>query len=201
MPVLRAFIAIELDGASLRALGALQQRLKKTPGAQHVKWVAPESMHLTLKFIGDLDSGRVAQVLDAMRHACDGSAPFELILQGLGAFPNLNRPNVIWAGVSGQVASAARIARRLEDECVGLGIERETRPFSPHLTLGRVKREVGPGELAQVGDSIRRSAAGVGVGEIGRFGVRAVYLMRSDLKPTGAVYSSLGQVPLAEPTA
>jgi 2'-5' RNA ligase len=198
MPVLRAFIAIELDGAALGALGAVQQRLKKAPGAQHVNWVAPESMHLTLKFIGDLDSGRVAQVLEAMRHACAGAAPFELTLEGLGAFPSLNRPNVVWAGVGGRVASAGGIARRLEDECAGLGIERESRPFSPHLTLGRVRREASSDEQALVGESVRRLAAGVG--EIGRFGVRAIHLMRSDLKPAGPVYSSLGEIALAEPT-
>jgi 2'-5' RNA ligase len=192
MGLIRAFIAIELDSASLQALSAVQAQLKKQPGAQAVKWVAAGGIHLTLKFIGDLDSGRVPQVLEAVRHAVAGEPPFGLVIQDLGAFPNLQRPNVVWAGLRGQTDAAARIAQRLEDACGRLGIAREERPFSPHLTLGRLRREAGPDERRMVGDAVRR----LHTGAFGELAVGAVSLMRSELRPAGAVYSELGRARL-----
>ena len=194
MPILRAFIAIALDAETRQAVSGVQQRLKRLPGAPHVKWVAPDSLHLTLKFIGDLDSRRAPEVLQAVRHACAGARPFQLTLHGLGAFPDLQRPNVVWAGVGDRAGTAVRLAHRLEDECAALGMAREDRPFSPHLTLGRVRREASPAERQAVGEGVRSVQAA----EIGRFDVEAVYLLRSDLRPDGAVYLELGRVPLEE---
>jgi 2'-5' RNA ligase len=192
MSLIRAFIAIELDSASLEALSAVQARLKKQPGAQAVKWVAAGGIHLTLKFIGDLESGRIPQVLEAVQRAVAGESPFGLVIQDLGGFPNLQRPNVVWAGVRGQTEIASRIAQRLEEGCARLGIAREERPFTPHLTLGRVRREAGPDERRLVGDAVRRLQSGA----FGRLTVGAVSLMRSELRPAGAVYSELGRAPL-----
>lgn len=190
--MIRAFIAIELEPATIRALGAVQERLRKSPGAGQVKWVAPGSVHLTLKFIGDMDSGRVPAMVDAIRRASAGGRPFRLGLGAPGAFPSLGRPNVVWIGLTGPVEAAAAIARRLEDECAALGFPREERPFAPHLTLGRVRREAGPEERRAIGDSVRRA----GAAEPAPFAVDAVCLMRSDLRPSGAVYTELARIRL-----
>ena len=192
MPILRTFIAIELSDEIVEALAAVQQRLKREMAAKHVRWVAPGSIHLTLKFIGDLDSARAPNVAGVIRASVAGERACVLTVQSLGAFPNLQRPNVVWAGLAGPVEVATRIARRLEDGCAALGIAREDRPFSPHLTLGRVQRDATPDARRQIGDLVRRQP----VGEIGRFPVDAIYLMRSELKPSGAVYSVLEKVPL-----
>lgn len=187
MSTLRAFIAIELDARTLEALALIQQRLRREPGAQAVRWVAPGNIHLTLKFLGEIDRALTPKVAAALRESVAGEHPFTLTVAGLGAFPALQRPNVIWAGVSGSVDAAARIAQRLEDGCAALGIAREDRPFSPHLTLGRAQRDATPEARRQIGDLIRRQPAG----EIGRFRVEAVHLIRSELRPSGAVYSVL----------
>ena len=192
MATFRAFIAIELDEQTIKSLAAIQQRLKREPGAQAVRWVAPGSIHLTLKFLGEIDRALAPKVGAVIRESVSGEHPFEMVVAGLGAFPNLQRPNVIWAGLSGAVAAAVRIAQRLEDGCAALGIAREDRPFSPHLTLGRVQRRAAHDVRRQIGDLIRRQPSG----EIGRLNVDAIYLMRSELRPSGAVYSVVGRVAL-----
>ncbi len=192
MSGVRAFIAIELDQQTIDALAGLQLQLKREPGAQLVKWVAPAGIHLTLKFLGEIDRTLIPRLVAVLRDSIAGEHAFALTVSGLGAFPSLQRPNVIWAGLSGPTDAAARIARRLEDGCAALGIPREERPFSPHLTLGRVQREAAPDARRQIGDSVRRQR----VGEIGLLPVDAVYLMRSELRPAGAVYSVLQKVSL-----
>lgn len=192
MSTLRAFIAIELDEGTLEALALIQQRLKREPGAQAVRWVAPGNIHLTLKFLGEIDRALAPRVGAMLRESVAGERPFSLVVAGLGAFPNLQRPNVVWAGLSGSVDAAARIAQRLEEQCAALGIAREDRPFSPHLTLGRAQRDATPDARRWIGDLIRRQPSS----EIGRLSVDAVYLMRSELRPSGAVYSVLERVPL-----
>lgn len=192
MSTFRAFIAIELDELTIKSLAAIQQRLKREPGAQAVRWVAPGGIHLTLKFLGEIERALAPKVGAVMRESVSGEDPFALMVTGLGAFPNLQRPNVIWAGLSGAVAATVRIAQRLEDGCAALGIAREDRPFSPHLTLGRAQRDATPDARRQIGDLIRRQPSG----EISRLSVDAICLMRSELRPSGAVYSVVERVAL-----
>jgi RNA 2',3'-cyclic 3'-phosphodiesterase len=194
MATLRAFIAIELDEGMQAALKRLQQRGQADPAGRDVRWVAPDGIHLTLKFLGDVDSGRVPALLGAMRRACAGTRAFDVTARGMGCFPNPQRPNVVWVGLTAGAQQCADLARRVEDECAALGYEREDHPFSPHLTLGRVKREAGPAERRQVGQMVRQ----LDPGEVGAFRAAALYLMRSELKPSGAVYTVLGKVELAE---
>lgn len=192
MAILRAFIAIELDQSVRAGLDQLQRRLRAEPISGFVRWVAPSSMHLTLKFLGDVDSARVPGVLAALQTACAGVAPFDLAVRGAGCFPNFQHPNVVWAGLTGQVQAATLLAQRIESECAQLGFEPEERPFSPHLTLGRVKREAGSSERQQLGDLVRR----LNINQLGQVHADLVHLMRSELRPSGAVYSSLGSVKL-----
>ena len=192
MATVRAFIAIELDDSLKAALEKLQRRLRAEPISGFVRWVEPASIHMTLKFLGDVDSQRMPHVLAAVQAACAGIAPFDLAVSGAGCFPNFQRPTVVWAGMIGQVQTATQLAQRIEGECAKLGFDPDDRPFSPHLTLGRVKRDIGPVERRQVGDLIRR----MDIGRVGMIHAETVYLMRSELRATGALYTSLGNVKL-----
>ncbi len=192
MAVLRVFIAVELDDAVKTALVRAQNRLRAEPISGFVRWVDPAGVHLTLKFLGDIEAERVPHVLGAMQVACAGVAPFELAVRGAGCFPNYQRPNVIWAGLVGDVKTATALAQHLEDECARLGFDPEERPFSPHFTLGRVGREVGLKERGQLGEMVRR----FDLGPVGAIIADTVHLMRSELRPSGARYTSLGHVKL-----
>jgi len=188
---IRTFIAIELDEAVVVALGELQSRLRREVRLSQVRWVRPEGIHLTLKFLGDVPADRVGQVGDALRRACDGFGPLSLTLADLGCFPNLRRPRVVWVGVQGDVDALGRLQASVEKHVAPLGFPTEKRRFSPHLTLGRVKRAT-RSEAQQLGQQIEK----MDVGTVGTMTAQAVRLMRSDLKPTGAEYTCLVEVPL-----
>jgi 2'-5' RNA ligase len=189
---IRTFIAVELAEAHHRALRDLQLRFKRAPAASFVRWVAPESIHLTLKFLGDVDANAMPALSNAVAATCVGIEPFELSIAGAGAFPNTRHPNVVWVGLGGQVERAALLARRIEDACAALGMPRDDRPFSPHLTLGRVKREAKPGDRQMVGELIDRAA----IGDLGLLRVDRVSFMKSELRPTGSIYTRLAAVEL-----
>ncbi len=190
--VIRAFIAIELDSGVKTELEKLQRRMRAEPISGVVRWVSPGGIHLTMKFLGDMEAERAPHVLAALKTACAGVAPFDLAVRGAGCFPNFQRPNVIWAGLVGQVQVATLLAQRVEDECARLGFDPDDRPFSPHLTLGRIGREVDYNERRQVGEMVRR----MDIAMTGVIHADAVRLFRSELKPSGSVYTPLGQVKL-----
>ncbi len=190
---IRTFIAIELEEAQRSALAQAQARLKGFSAGRLVRWVAPESIHLTIKFLGGVDAGMIPALERAVQTASAQIPPFDLTIGGIGAFPNPRRARVVWVGLSGQTLMAEQLAGRLEAECGALGFAREERPFSPHLTLGRVKRETRPSDLPLVGEMIEKA----GVGELGQLHVSHVSIMKSDLRPTGSVYTQLAAIPLA----
>jgi 2'-5' RNA ligase len=190
--VIRAFIAIELDNTVKAELEKIQRRLRAEPISGLVRWVAPASIHLTLKFLGDMEDERVPHVMAAMRTGCNGIAPFEMAVRGAGCFPNFQRPNVIWASLVGQAQPATLLAQRIENECARLGFDPDDRPFSPHLTLGRVNREADPSQRLQVGEMVRR----LDINLKSIIHADTVYLIRSELKPEGSVYTPLGSVKL-----
>jgi len=190
--MIRTFIAIELDDATRRAIGETQARLKRDRAAMGVRWVAPDNIHITLKFLGDVAAARMDELGDAVTHACAGITPFALTLAGIGAFPNTRRPNVVWVGASGDVAIAAQLAERIEDACAALGYAREDRAFTPHLTLGRVKREASPSARQAIGKLIEQAQ----VGKLGQLAVAHVSVMKSELRPGGSVYTRLNEIRL-----
>lgn len=171
---LRARLAAEVD------------RLR--PLARDVAWVATANLHLTLKFLGAVDAAR----LDAVRAALGGAGgpPFDLVLRGLGAFPSATRPRVLWAGAGGGHAEAAALAGRLEAALAPLGFAPEGRPFSAHVTLGRVRE---PRRNPPLADALTAAADR----ELGRLRVDRFALMRSDLSPRGARYTELATVSLS----
>jgi len=181
----RAFIAVELPPDIKDALKSVQDLLRKT-GAD-VRWVRPEGIHLTLKFLGDMDASIVDDLAGALKGSLEGRGAVGLRLGGTGVFPNRRAPRVVWAGLDGDVDRLAELAEIVEGVCEGFGFERETRPFKPHLTLGRVKSRRGTGALLDVLDEAGK--------RIDRdFGAQHVCLIRSELRPTGAVYTVLAQI-------
>ncbi len=189
---IRTFIAIELGEQLHRALAELEADLKRERASSQVRWVAPGNIHLTCKFLGDVAADRLPELKHAVAEACASISPFSLTLAGAGAFPNTRRPNVLWVSLTGQVEMAATLVSNIEDECARIGFQREPRPFSPHLTLGRVRREVRPSDRTAIGEMITRAQ----VGELGVMDVDHVSIMRSDLTPGGSIYTRLAAIEL-----
>ncbi len=190
----RTFIAVELEQPQRAALGKVQETLKRERAGRYVRWVAPEGIHLTLKFLGGVDASRMAELQAALTDACRGIPPFELKISGIGAFPNTRRPRVVWVGLEGDTAIAAQLAGRIEAECSKLAFPREERPFSPHLTIGRIKRDVSASDQQFVGEMVAQAQ----VGELGEIKARQVSIMKSDLRPTGSIYTRLYAVDLKQ---
>lgn len=195
--ILRTFIAIELEEPLRLAIARVQAKFKRLAPPGSVKWVVPEGIHLTLKFLGDTPAGRLGEVEAALRAACRGCAPFEVSVEGRGCFPNCRRPRVVWVAVRDKGRTLALLQAAVERQIAPLGWPTEARGFSPHLTLGRVSRGAKPAEETAVGQIVENSV----VEQIGVQRVTAVGLIKSDLRPAGAVYTTLARVQLEESQA
>ena len=191
MEQIRSFIAIELPDEVRSGLSRLQAQLKAA-GHAPVKWVDPYSIHLTLKFLGNVTADRVGEITEAMAAAARGISPFQLEVRGLGAFPNLRRVQVVWVGVGGEVDQLSRLQRGIESGLAPLGFAPESREFRPHLTIARLREQVSLEERQNFG----RLIAGTGFEAVYRFGVDSVSLMRSQLTREGAIYSRLSSARL-----
>ena len=155
--------------------------------AGDVAWVPAANLHVTLKFLGQLDEARVAAIADALGSAASRADPFDVDFRGLGAFPTTSRPRVVWAGLEGGRALGA-LAGAVDAALAALGLPREPRPFAAHVTLGRVRA---PRRNPALAEALARPA------DFGRLAVTRVSLMRSDLRPGGARYTELAGVLLA----
>lgn len=184
---IRSFIAFELPDDVLAALSGVQERL--TSYRLRAKWVRPASIHLTLKFLGNIESGNIDAITSAMASAAEGCAPLSLAAKGVGVFPNIRRPRVIWIGLSGAVNQLMKLQRKLEDHLGDIGFAKENRPFKGHLTLGRFKVGVNSKEILQ-------ALTEFSVFETHTFTARELILYKSELKPSGAVYSKLERISL-----
>ena len=188
MEEIRSFIAVELPAEVKQKMGELEARIRKQREF-NCKWVDPESIHLTLKFLGNVSSGTVSQLTDVMTAAAAGMVPFRLEVAGTGVFPNPQRVRVVWVGVKGDVDVLTQLQQRLDKGLAGLGFPPEDRPFSPHLTIARVRDEAGPPERQALGKLIAATEfAG------GSFTVEGYSLMRSVLTRQRPIYSQLGHV-------
>jgi 2'-5' RNA ligase len=196
--MIRIFVAIELDTPLRKALAQVQMdlrnRLQKAIGPDvRIQWVKPESVHLTLKFLGDIPEERVPEIVAALARVTDAHARCTVDVGGLGAFPDTRVPRVLWVGLSGQVEGVTRLAAAVERALVELGFVSEPKPFNPHLTLARIKeRSRDIGRALAVDCMLERAAP------IGTVMVNAIALMKSELKPSGAVYTKLCEVSLKE---
>ena len=190
MEQIRSFIAIELPDELKLALNQLQSRLKS--GQYPVKWVDPYSIHLTLKFLGNVDAGKIDKIAEAMRMSAQGVSPFRLEVGGLGVFPGLRRVQVAWVGLGGDIDRLTQLQQRLESALAPLGFAPESRAFKPHLTLARVRERASPEERSGFGQLIADTAFEVGYD----FNVEDISLMKSQLTREGAIYSRLSSANL-----
>jgi len=178
----RTFIAVHIPDTVRRNIGALVNGLRAF-GGPDVKWVRPESLHLTLKFLGDVEAERIEAVAGAVETAVSGKAAFNIVLGGTGAFPNPRRPAVLWIGVAKGSEPLVSLAEAVESALAGIGFGREKRPFSAHLTVGRVRPPGNAGRTVE-----RMAETGF---ECDPFRIDAVHVMKSDLQRGGAVYTTL----------
>lgn len=190
MSMLRAFIAVEIPGEIQQNIHRQTAGLRK--GIQSlVRWVPPQNMHLTLKFLGDVSPSSVEFLMQMLRNEAVNIPGFDIHLAGLGAYPNLKRPRVLYIGIQAPAALDA-LQRGIESASRRLGYEAEERPFSAHLTLGRVRQNANVAEQQQ----IRRAIEGTQVDLPGTARVDSIHLYKSELNPGGSVYTRLYSAPL-----
>jgi 2'-5' RNA ligase len=191
---LRLFIAIELSPEVKQGISRLQDNLKQRLPPRILRWTNPEGIHLTLKFLGDTSPDKVQAVTHGILAAAAGFEPFELRVAGFGCFPNPRRARVLWVGVPDVPKALAGVQRAIDLQMARLDYAREARPFSPHLTLGRVNDRVSPAERQALADLLDRTE----VGSLGVVPVHEIVLFQSDLRPDGAVYTAMARAKLTE---
>lgn len=191
MMPLRVFIAVEIPSSIRQAIDSETESLRAALGRDLVRWVPAENMHLTLKFIGDVSPANVDMLAKMLTAETETCAPFSLTVGGLGSFPTPRRARVIWIGIQAPAALTS-LQHGLESAAARLGYEEEARPFSPHLTLGRVRQPIGATDQQKVRVALEKTQ----VGALGTAEVTAVHLFKSDLKPSGAEYTCLFSAPL-----
>jgi 2'-5' RNA ligase len=185
--VIRAFVAILLTDAARAAVAAEIERLR--PLSRAVAWVPTPNLHMTLQFLGEQPEERLSEAGAALGEAAAGAAPFALTLHGLGAFPGLERPRIIWVGVAQGALEARALQSRVAAALGDRGFPPESRPWHAHLTIGRVfderrwRGESRPG--------LREAITRLDSAAFGEVPVASIALMRSDLHPSGARYSEL----------
>lgn len=192
MATVRAFLAVELAPEIRSELGALQARLASGAGGAAGRWVKPEGIHLTLKFLGEVDTRQLPELYAATDRACETISPFAVQVTGWGCFPNTRRPRVVWAGVNDPSGRLAALQQRIERACAALGYAPEKRAFSPHLTLARVRQEASLFDVQALGSAVATNL----LGALGEQRVGEVRIYKSDLRPEGAVYTVLHTSPL-----
>ena len=183
----RSFIAIPVPDEGIQALQAVIHDFDAEIG-RHMRWVRPEGLHLTLKFMGNIPAGMVDRVLADLPTVTAKFSSFKVGIAGFGAFPNLRQPRVLWAGLDGDLATLASMQLAVDDAVGNLGLPKEQRDFSPHLTLGRVRREVTDGQLRKIGEVV--SAANLA--DAPSWTASAVNLMRTELDPAGSRHYLVG---------
>jgi RNA 2',3'-cyclic 3'-phosphodiesterase len=200
--MIRAFLAVVLSQELRAEVALVQQELKQKIEPEpkrdiRISWVQPAKIHLTIKFLGDMDEQVIDPLRASLEQAIGSQIAVSLPLERLGAFPRPHSPRVLWIGPSESWQKGAEAKRvteiqgAIEQACEGLSFLRETKPFSSHLTLARIKageRQVGAA-LAQTGVLDRQLS-------LGSLAMESIVLMKSELKPTGSVYAKLWEVPL-----
>ena len=189
MSSLRAFIAVELPHEIQQAIHKATANFRQMTGSI-IRWVPPENMHLTLKFLGDVSPASVDLLTQMLRAEADSFHCFDMHISGLGSFPSLKRPRVIYIGIQAPAGLEA-LHRGVESASRKFGYESEERAFSPHLTIGRVRQDA----TASDQQRIRQALENIHIDSLGTARVDSVHLFKSDLKPTGSVYTKLFSAP------
>ena len=185
---MRTFIAVELPENIKKKIEEVQNPLKKTD--TYVSWVKPENVHLTLKFLGEVEENKIEDVFYGTEKALKGAKSLSLSLKNLGCFPNLKRPRVVWVGVEKGKEELSFLQKNIQEELSKLGYPKEDRAFSPHLTIGRVKSPKNIEKLVKLIEKTDFQTEEVKIDE--------VVVMKSQLHPQGAIYTPLKKVKLLD---
>ncbi len=185
--LIRSFLAIEIPGTILKKIDEVQRDLKST-GAD-VRWTSPEKIHLTLKFFGNIEESEFELIVKSLEGPARDTSCFSLKVRGIGAFPHIKSPRVIWMGLVDGREILAPFQKQLEKDLEKIGYVPEERKFHPHLTLGRMQSGKGKEGLIGRMEKYREE-------EFGEFQVERIVLFKSDLKPTGPIYTSLKELNL-----
>jgi len=180
--LIRSFIAVNILAQAADLLRTAQDRLRAADPS--VKWVHPDTFHITLRFLGSVGTPRLTTLWQSLQQALDGTPSFHLRFRGIGAFPSAKRPRVIWAGITDGAQELRHLAARVDQVCANHGFEPENRPFHAHLTLGRPRQPAANPALAALIAEL--SAADLGEAQLDR-----VALMKSELTRSGAIYHIL----------
>jgi len=191
MGLLRTFIAVDIPSHIQQLIRQRIEPLRKSLGAALVRWVAPESIHLTLKFLGDVAPGSIQMLSQMLSAEADQVRAFDIQINGLGCFPSPKRPRVLLIGIQAP-AELEALHRGIESACARLGYEAEQREFSPHLTIGRVRQDIPAAGQQKIRGALEASV----IDALGTARVDSVHLYKSDLKPGGSVYTKLFSAPL-----
>lgn len=183
----RAFIAVELPESVRQEVAALQADFKSS--SADVKWVEAANLHLTLKFLGDIEEHQVSSLKETLGAALRDLTSFDIHLEGIGAFPKTTFPRVIWVGINQGEKQLVELANRVEQACAGLGFPKEERPFSAHLTIGRVRSKE---HLAPFIKKLQLAEFRAGA----TAPITRVVLFQSTLSPKGPTYTPLAEIPL-----
>ncbi len=189
---IRAFLAVSLDDPVKSALADIVSQVRGR-GAAGVALARPDSIHLTLKFLGDISKAQVDAMERAVTVAVSGVPALSLTLGRAGVFPSVGSPRVLWVGLEGDLDGLAELQRSVEQATEAMGFARERRRFSPHLTIGRVRNGARPEQTRRAIEGLLAAKVPADV----RLDVRSVDLVRSILLPSGAIYERLAQFPLA----
>jgi 2'-5' RNA ligase len=199
---MRTFIAVELPPSFHKRLTDLQQglaeSLKQAAVSQVVRWTPAENIHLTLRFLGDASEAQRRQLAHGLAAIALAHAPFDLALTGVGCFPSFRRPNIVWTGVVGRVDLLNSLQHSIERLAQAAGFAAEDRPFSPHLTIARIRRDASPTAAAKAGDVLKTLSDDSSFTHWSvPLAVVSIALIHSDLRPSGPSYTALARFDLA----
>ncbi len=186
MGQVRTFIAVELPDHLKRQVDKLVVSLKPLAGG--VRWVKAANLHFTLRFLGNIESDSVPALAEQLRKNLENTKPFSICLSGLGCFPNMRRPRVIWLGTGGDEENFKTLANEVESACRRCGYDKADKTFSPHLTIGRIKFPKGLEVLTENLQKIQFKSD--------EFNINQVVIFKSDLSPRGPTYTPMAKVVL-----
>lgn len=185
--MIRAFIAIKIPEDIIQQIVGVQDVLKRS--GVSVKWVEPQNIHLTLKFLGDIVESQIGGIVQVIQESTEEIDPFQISISHVGAFPNLRYPRVIWVGVQDVQKVLQKFQHRLEQGLTTLGFVIEEGIFKPHITIGRIKSQKGKGNLLRIVETLVNTQLGI-------VQVNSIHLIQSSLKPTGPEYTVLHTINL-----
>jgi 2'-5' RNA ligase len=179
---IRTFIAIEIPKTVISKIRELQGVIKAY--GFKIRWVRAENIHLTLKFLGDIEEIKINEIAEAVSKTAEQHSPISLKAKGIGVFPGIKRPHVLWVGLSGQLEALIKLQQTLDENLIALGFSSEERPFKGHLTMGRIKDRIDVKKLGDALMAFRRF-------ESETFTTGQIILYKSELTPSGAIYTKL----------